>query len=356
MKVAFNMNCVSTHQLPLAREVAALVGADDFSYVYEGESGQAYQRATVDSKVFKNVRIDSEEGQAQVENADIVLSGLRDIDLFERRAAKGLKTFYTSERWFKPIPLSGMKLEKLVGVGDWNLPGILRMLIPSYRRMVKRFVKWANTDPNARVLAIGPWAKKDFLQMGVRAEKIVDWGYFVAPSCFETQVPSGHAKVGRDLNANLKVLWVGRELAWKRAGDIEKAVALANKNLATTLRLQLPTSTNSHPITFTKLTGVTPAEVRKAMREHDVYVLASNAEEGWGAALNEALEEGMSAIGTYEAGASAAMLPEDRLYHAGDVKALARLLEEEYRGTLPPCSIGEWTAKSAAKRLLNIAG
>lgn len=73
----------------------------------------------------------------------------------------------------------------------------------------------------------------------------------------------------------------------------------------------------------------------------------------WGAALNEALEEGMSAIGTYEAGASAAMLPKERLYHAGDVKALARLLEAEYRGTLPPCSIGEWTAKSAAKRLVN---
>ena len=62
----------------------------------------------------------------------------------------------------------------------------------------------------------------------------------------------------------------------------------------------------------------------------------------------------MNVIGTYEAGASAAMLPTDRLYHAGDVKALARLLEAEYRGELPACSIGEWTAKRAAERLVRI--
>lgn len=82
------------------------------------------------------------------------------------------------------------------------------------------------------------------------------------------------------------------------------------------------------------------------------YVLASTGEEGWGAALNEALEEGMNAIGTFEAGASAAMLPKERLYHTGDVVALARLLEREARNELPPCSIGEWTAEKAAESLV----
>ena len=42
MTVAFYMNCVSTHQLPLAREVDARV--DEFVYVYESTSGQAYQQ------------------------------------------------------------------------------------------------------------------------------------------------------------------------------------------------------------------------------------------------------------------------------------------------------------------------
>lgn len=208
MKFAFYMNCVSTHQLPLAREIAALVGAENFAYVYEGESAQAYQRASVDSKVFKNVGIDTEEGKTWVENADVVLSGLRDIELFERREKKGLKTYYTSERWFKPIKIrvGGM------GLGD-GIPGWVRMFVPSYRRMVKRFVKWANTDPNARVLAIGPWAKKDFLRMGVKPDKIIPWGYFVAPSDASANTPR-HFKLPA-VSSELKVLWAGRIIPLK---------------------------------------------------------------------------------------------------------------------------------------------
>ncbi len=231
--------------------------------------------------------------------------------------------------------------------------------------MVKRFVAWANGDSGAKVLAIGPWAKKDFLRMGVRAEKIVDWGYFVAPSRFGTQVSAAHAEldetcmstprpvVGRHDSVlsscdphTIRVLWVGRDLAWKRVNDIERAVAFAND--------ELRSGVEERKVIFTKLMGVPMAAVRAAMQMHDVYVLASNAEEGWGAALNEALEEGMSAIGTFEAGASAAMLPKERLYHAGDVKALARLLVKEYNNKLPQCGIGRWTAKVAAERLLSL--
>lgn len=89
------------------------------------------------------------------------------------------------------------------------------------------------------------------------------------------------------------------------------------------------------------------------MREHDIYVLASNAQEGWGAAVNEALEEGMVVVGTYEAGASAALLPRENLYHAGDWKALARLLqapEKLKRVALPR----EFTPAGAAERVLAI--
>ena len=96
-------------------------------------------------------------------------------------------------------------------------------------------------------------------------------------------------------------------------------------------------------------------EVRKLMREHDVYVFSSNAYEGWGAVVNEALEEGMKVIGTYEAGASATMLPMARLFHAHDAKALALLLEKESKGGLPPCSIGDWMAGMAAKSVLELS-
>lgn len=90
------------------------------------------------------------------------------------------------------------------------------------------------------------------------------------------------------------------------------------------------------------------AEVRALMRSHDVYVLASTGEEGWGAVVSEALEEGMRVVGTYEAGASATILPPTNLYHAGDWRQLARILSRK----IPHVDIGRWTAKSAAGRLV----
>ena len=90
------------------------------------------------------------------------------------------------------------------------------------------------------------------------------------------------------------------------------------------------------------------AEVRELMHTHDVYVLASDGHEGWGAVASEALEEGMSMIGTYEAGSSATILPECNLFHAGDWRSLVGILTHH----IPYCTIGYWTAKKAAQVLL----
>jgi glycosyltransferase involved in cell wall biosynthesis len=89
-------------------------------------------------------------------------------------------------------------------------------------------------------------------------------------------------------------------------------------------------------------------EVRNLMHKHDVYVLSSNPYEGWGAVVSEALEENMKVVGTYEAGASATILPESNLYPAGDWMKLADILVSDVEKT----GIGEWTAESAARALL----
>ena len=92
------------------------------------------------------------------------------------------------------------------------------------------------------------------------------------------------------------------------------------------------------------------AEVRKLMREHDVYVLSSNGYEGWGAVVSEALEEGMVVIGTHEAGSSATILPESCLFYAGDWRALARLLLCDDKTRI---GIEEWTAKNASEWMIS---
>lgn len=362
MKVAFYMNCVSAHQLPLAKEVAELVGSERFRYIDAGGKSESAQSAETQGLKFKVQGLKSAERENAwnwLETADVMLTGIRDLERFERRAKKGLRTYYTSERWFKPVE---------IGVGGRCrcrvvVPGFLRMVVPGYRRMVKRFVKWANEDPGARVLAIGPWAKKDFLRMGVRKEKIVDWGYFVSPSTAVT-TPRSEGAAG-----TVRILWCGRMLALKRVDTIIRAVIefkVQGLKFKVTLvgdgpekgrLMRLAEDVGGRcrcTVEFVFLPSQSMEKVRELMREHDLFVFPSNGYEGWGAVASEALEEGMRVLASYECGVGAALLSRERLFHSGDWKGLAKLIEKEIRGELPPCSIGEWTARSAARRLRDV--
>ena len=190
----------------------------------------------------------------------------------------------------------------------------------------------------------------------------------------------------RNGDSVLRILWVGRMLGWKRVDTIiraanefkvqglkfkvqdlkfkvtlvgdgpEKAnlIKLAQRLFPNDVAIEQSNNPNNQTIDF--LPRQPLEKVRDLMQHYDLYVLASDACEGWGAVVNEALEEGMSVIGTFEAGASAAILPRERLYHAGDWKALGDLVMKESRGALPECSIGPWTADAAAEKVLGLGG
>lgn len=356
MKAALYTNIVSPHQMPLARELVKCL-QDNYRYIFtEPLHGERIKMGWSDDadRWLLNASAHPDEAERWLQNADVVFSGHRALDLFEKRAAAQQKTYYFSERWFKP-----MRMALLGGTFKCSLPGWIRMLVPSYWRMAKRMVKWLNNDPNARYFAMGVHAKYDMICLGVRPEKIVDWGYFVVPS---QRADNNRTVLQSD---ELKVLWVGRMIDWKRVDTIVRAVyemvrRKAKSRISLTLvgdgeekpklmRLVAKLfAASSQPISF--LPSQPIEKIRELMHSHDVYVLSSDSNEGWGAALNEALEEGMRAIGTFEAGSSATILPRERLFHAGDYKGLAKLLMREAAGELPPCSIGEWTAASAAKR------
>ena len=353
--------------MPLARELVARLGADRFRYVYTSKCGQKLQESQAKDDWIVH-------GDHQwLEDADVMLvGGIRPIDLMERRLANGKKTFYMSERWFKPLVLFDLRLfDCLISV---VLPGWVRMLVPRYRRMAKRFVKWANEDEGARVLAIGPWARQDFIRLGVHPDKLIPWGYFVSQSTSKHQ----NIQTSKQLN----ILWCGRVLGLKRVDTIIRAVGKLKvskfqgfkvtlvgdgpekENLIKLAQCLFPGNvvisqsnnlkSNNQTITF--LPSQPMEKVRALMRQHDLFVFPSNGLEGWGAVVSEALEEGMRVLASYECGAGAALLPRERLFHSEDWKTLAQLIEKDVRGELPPCSIGEWTAKAAATRLLKVAG
>ena len=390
MKFVLYTNSVSAHQLPLARELVKRLGAENFRYVYTGENLQrGNQEVAADEPWI--IRLAADETFTLLLSCDILLvGGIYPIDLMEQRLAAGKKTLYMSERWFKPIEMG-------VGGRCWcRLPGWVRMLHPGYFRRARRLAKMLS-GPNCWYLPIGPWAAKDMRLVqrltfsGCAANPFVPWGYFVAPSSHSTvQPPLSNSQTSKPqniqtskpfpLSRSLRVLWVGRMLDWKCVDTIIRAVALANsqafkrsngqtfkltlvgdgpenprlQKLASKL-LNFQTSKPlilQPPFSITFLPPVPLEEVRSLMRQHDIYVLASNAQEGWGAALSEALSEGMACLGTFEAGASAALLPCDNLFHAGDYRSLADVLTGRDVGgmTLPYV----FTPKGAAGRLIEM--
>lgn len=370
---------VSPHQLPLARKMVECLGSDKYRYVAqmpltEDRRGLGWESAE-DSWIV-NLRECPAEASQILETAEIVLSGVRDISLFEKRAASGLTTIYCSERWFKP----------------WC--GILRLLSPTFFKMAWCFVRLLRRMDNVLYYPIGIHAARDMARLcGLLAgdlrclfrapalafekipvgriwckdggcdlryclDKMRMWGYFVAPSKLR-QAPFEVAVTGSP--REIRVLWVGRLLGWKHVDTIIRAVKECKHQKKSDKSLPRVTvdiygcgpmerrlrhlAKDAHDVV--SINGPVPIqEVRQLMQNHDVYVLASDGREGWGAVVSEAIEEGMNVIGTYEAGSSATILAD--LFHAGDYKSLARMILEQ----CGRCYSQSWNAADAALALL----
>ena len=109
-RLVFYTNNVSPHQLPLAARLMARVGRGNFLYVMEEREWYG-KIVETDLPI---ARADDERAREWLENAETMYTGgLRQIDLMERRAKRGLKTLYYSERWFKPIEfkVQGLKFK-----------------------------------------------------------------------------------------------------------------------------------------------------------------------------------------------------------------------------------------------------
>ena len=406
MRIVFYLDCVSPHQVPLAREVVRRVGADNFRYVYrdvvqEDRAALGWQM-TGDANWFVHIGTQAKIAQEWIETADVILTGFRDFELFARRADKGLTTLYMSERWFKPF--------RIHCLFNFQLSRWLRLFHPAYFRTACRIRRLLRSDVPFYYLPCGIHAATDMARLcglmrgdlrclfrspaieserkpGGRSilaaknakfakerdrtyclDKMRMWGYYVKPSSLDA-FPVQEADKTKP--RGLKVLWVGRLLNWKRVDTIVQAVGEhANlKRMGTLLptitldvygtgpeenRLKKVAAKYGDCIKF--YPPVSIAEIRRLMREHDVYVLSSNGYEGWGAVVSEALEEDVHVLGTYEAGSGATMLTDVDLFHAGDWKRLMVLLErcmdEKSRSVLKGQGIGEWSAAKAADRLL----
>lgn len=378
MRIAFYTDCLSPHQMPIARALACNVGPENFLYIYFTDHYSA-------ERVRLGWRCDGGESWTRyyadnlkecldwINNADLLISGSRDdemLSLYESRDRRGLVTFYQSERWFKPFV------------------GMMRLLHPIFLKKAFRMYKLLSEHHRFYYLPYGVHAGRDMAKLcsvfgshqslarrpacgwrpGDRcltedsslATKFRLWGYFVAPSTL------GIAQRNDNNSSTLKILWVGRFLRLKRIDTLVRAVYdfASRKDVSLTIVGSGPDNARLERLIgyldrrargkrIVHFSEPVPIyRVRELMRVNDVYVMASDGREGWGCVSNEALEEGMVLIGSKEAGSSATMLPEHCLFGSGDWRALSKILRE--CDSRVSQGIGCWNAEFAARKILDL--
>lgn len=323
MKILQVTNIVSHHQLPLAHELCKLVGEDNFLFaateaIDEDRLKNGWQGEYPEKWIIHpNNSIEEKEKFDKFWNeADVVLCGERLISKMQERVDNKKLCFYMSERWWKPP----------VGMFRLCHPRYLKMFL-SFRRLSK--------SPYFHYLPTGPFAAKDLAWLVPMPGRVWRWGYF-------TEMPGVMRNASDEANSKtVSILWVGRMLKLKRVDLLIRALArLKNegKDFKLTLvgegpereRLQkLADKLLGHEY-YTIQNFIPSSEVPALMAQHDIYVLPSNAYEGWGAVVNEAMSVGCAVIASDKTGAGAAMIEHGvngLLFKSGSKNSLYENLE-----------------------------
>ncbi len=370
MKFVLHTISPSPHQLPLAKELVQILGEENFRYIYEQPLTEERRHLGWGDKFdnekwVMNERRDIDSARFWMNQAEVVLTGIRRFDLIRDRVLRGYKTWYMSERWFKPISISRLLNGFGRNLNHVKLPGWIRLMHPKYFNMLRALRELTHDRGTSvfRVFPIGVHARRDMRLIGVPEDRMTTWGYFVESSRYKVE--------REDVRDELRVLWVGRLLNWKHVDTIVQAVKVYIKmrdrdgslpRISLDIYGRGPEETCLRKLAerYEEVIKFYPpvpiVDVRKLMRQHDVYILASDGMEGWGATLNEALEEGMVVLGTHEAGSSGTILSADRQFKTGDVLELARLLGKVARGCFKPTGIGDWGVSTAARKLMELVG
>lgn len=360
MRILQVNNIVSHHQLPFATELMQLVGKENFLYAALGRPDSERVRNGWITEYTEEWIIHPNESTYEFKkyedfwmNADIVICAERLIERMQDRLDRGKICFYMSERWWKP-PI-----------------GIARLIHPNFFKMSLAFKKLSKSEC-FHYLPIGPFAAKDMrLLIGTKSSKW-SWGYL-------TELPeSENLKNSKRFSDPVSILWVGRMLKLKRVDLLIKALAglqRGGKEFKLTLVGDGPERKNLEKLasklldnTFYEFKDFIPStEVLALMSNFDVYVLPSNAYEGWGAVVNEAMSVGCAVIASDKTGAGATLIDSGTnglLFKSGCYNSLYNALNEIFtnqelidkfskagRHTIET----EWNPKSAAEKIFELS-
>lgn len=356
MTLTFFSNFLNPHQLPFCRAMTGLLGPG-FTFVASRPfDAGAVTAGWAEMNAEAGFVLRAYEGpEAMVEarrlmmDSDVVMVGAEPACPPNVRLDTGKLTFRVTERLYKP------SYQKYLWPVQWAA-------------LVRDALRWRKKP--YYLLAASAYAPADYAASGLFKGKSYKWGYF-------PEVPdiSIEALLAKKRKENPLILWAGRFLQLKHGDDLLRAaVQLQKQGHVFTLRLlgdgpcraawQALASELGLADTA-DFPGTVPGdEVAQHMRQADIFAFTSDASEGWGAVVNEAMATGCACVVSHAAGCAPYLINHGKngmIYRSGAVDELAARLafllenpdakaamQRAARATM----VAEWNGEVAANRLL----
>lgn len=291
MKLVFFCNYLNHHQIAIADALFELLH-DDFQFVatrcssiQNMKGGEDYSNRSYCFCAEKDAYSMSHAEKLAID-ADVALFGAESqrFAVLRAKTRKDGLSFELGERWLKR--------------------GLVNLVSPFLLRWLKNYWMYYHRRPFYK-LNSSAFAARDHYRMHTYQGRCFKWGYFVEA---ETEINIAHE------SPSVNLLWVGRFLQWKHP---EMAVQLAHQlrnkgysihldmigegpclSMIQNLRSQLGLED-----VVTLMGAQTNRNVRLTMKNHDILLLTSDRNEGWGVVANESMGCGCILVGSDVVGA-----------------------------------------------------
>lgn len=317
MTVTYIANSWGHISSPFADELYRLLG-DDFHFIATAEMSEDRKLLGFEGRPpYLLYTMEGEEAQkkaqALCDDSDVVIFGFAPYSYIANRVKRNKLTLYYSEKLFKN--------------GFW------RFFNPvTFRNVYQRFIK-PSRQSNVHLLCASSFAPLDFHRVGAFRGKMYKWGY--QPKIDSKDVES--LMKGKE-GDEIRILWVGRLVALKHCDDAIRTVwrlrrdgvpvvldIIGTGEEESALKALCASLKAEDCVTFH---GVCPVErTREQMDRARIFLFTSDAGEGWGATLNEAMNSGCACVASHAAGSTAFLVRDQKdalVYRSGDLEDLYR--------------------------------
>lgn len=355
MKLVFFCNYLNHHQVAVADAFYSLLH-DEFRFVATRQSAERYMKGGQDYST-RPYCVCSEE-DATSRNEAIRLAQESEIALF------GAESQYFAVLRAKNKNADALSFE----IGErWLKRGWMNIFSPVLMRWLINYWLYYRHRPFYK-LNSSAFGAEDHYKMRTYRGRCYKWGYF-------TEAEPEYSSA--DECSKVRLLWVGRFLEWKHP---ELAVNLAYR-LKTAGRMFCLDMIGEGPelenmkrrclelemndvVSF--LGSQTNQEVKQTMKNHDVVLLTSDRNEGWGVVANEAMSCGCVLVGSDQVGSVPYLVQDGEnglIFASEDIDSLESKVEylldhpaqrkriaQQGWNTLS----GLWSSKMAANNLLQL--